>query len=197
MTADSGARASAGRALRSILRHPVVHGHPLHAMASDLPVTLIPAAFTASLVAGSRRRPGEWETLARVLTRSAFAAAMAAATLGWWDWLTMPPEHASRQSATWHGMLNSAALAMVAVAGLTSGHRRSALLGATTCGLLVSAWLGGDVVFHHGWRVRPAEEAEIIGAQLSERGLAHISDDARRQVAEFEERETYMAPHAE
>jgi len=179
-----------------VLRHPVVHGHPLHAIASDFPVTLIPTAFTASLLAGARRRPRGLETLASWTARSAFIAAAAAGAAGWWDWLTMPSEHPSRRITTIHGLINTAALGGLGVASLTSGHRRSAILGATTAGLLVSAWLGGEIVFHHGWRVRPAEEAEIVGTQLEQRGMADILAEARREVSEFEQRETYAAPRA-
>ena len=39
------------------LKHPVVHGHPLHAIASDLPAALIPAALLAAAV--ERARPNE------------------------------------------------------------------------------------------------------------------------------------------
>lgn len=176
------------------LRHPVVHGHPLHAMGSDLPVTLIPAAFTASLLAGTRRKPRQLEQVAALTSWSAFGAAALAGAVGWWDWLTMPSIHPSRRTATIHGLINSVALAALGAASLSTRHRRSALLGATTAGLLVSAWLGGEVVFHHGWRVRPAEEAEIVGEQLKERGLSDIVVDARRKVSDFEQRETYAPP---
>lgn len=175
-----------------MIRHPVVHGHPLHAMLSDLPVTLVPSAFTLSLLAGARRRPRQLETFVVWTTRAALASAATAGAIGWWDWITMPKTHPTRRTSTLHGLINTTALGLVTAAVFTTGHRRTAILGITVSGLLVSAWLGGDIVFHHGWRVRPAEEREIIGAQLEARGMADIVDGARREVAEFEDRETYL-----
>ena len=37
-------------------KHPVVHGHPIHAILSDGPVVLIPLAIVAE--AWSRKEPG-------------------------------------------------------------------------------------------------------------------------------------------
>ena len=36
------------------LRHPVVRGHPLHAIFTDAPITLIPLALAASVAARVR-----------------------------------------------------------------------------------------------------------------------------------------------
>src|SRR5205807_3253072 len=110
------------------VRHPVVHGHPIHAALSDLPATLIPCAFLSSLVAGlSRRR--EAEAGAVWSTRAAVAASLAAGAVGWWDWLTMPREHPAHRPATLHGVINSGGLALVGAAGLRRRERTS-LLGA-------------------------------------------------------------------
>ncbi len=193
---EDGGQAAATRLEQmghGLVRHPVVRGHPVHAMASDLPVTLIPAAFTASLVAGARRRPRASEQTASWITRIAAAAAAAAAAGGWWDWLTMPADHPARRTATWHGLVNSAGAGVVAAAVFSDGHRRSALLGLATGSLLVGAWLGGEIVFHHGWRVRPAEEAEIVAGELRRRGIDDVLAGARREVDDFERRETYFA----
>ena len=133
------------------LKHPVVHGHPLHAMASDFPIALVPLAFVASLLA--RRRAS------RSLTGVAVAAAATAVTLGWWDWLTIPRDHPARTPATIHGLINTTVLGLATLALL---GRRSLALGAATAALGVSAWIGGDLVYRLGWRVRPAEELELI-----------------------------------
>src|SRR5438105_3824433 len=54
------------------LRHPVVRGHPLHAMSTDLPIGILPLAFAASVAArvrGSRRVsfPADAATLAEAV----------------------------------------------------------------------------------------------------------------------------------
>jgi hypothetical protein len=68
------------------------------------------------------------------------------------------------------------------IVGASTGRkRRFGLLAAATGGLLVAAWIGGDLVFRFGWRVRPAEEAEIaeqnefmgvlVSSKLTQNGL--------------------------
>jgi hypothetical protein len=66
------------------------------------------------------------------------------------------------------------------------------LLAAATGGLLVAAWIGGDLVFRFGWRVRPAEEAEIAEQHLAESGRREVFQQARQQVADFERRKTLL-----
>src|SRR5207302_1179467 len=86
------------------LRHPVVRGHPLHAMSTDLPIGILPLAF---------------------------ATAVALMSIG--------------------------------------------------------AWIGGDLVYRLGWRVRKAELLEGIeeGKTLAE---------AERALDRFEREETLLAP---
>jgi uncharacterized membrane protein len=173
-------------------RHPVVHGHPVHAILSDGPVILIPAAFAAELW-------GRWPSasaprLGAVVTGAAGVAGVAAATVGWLDWLTIPAGHPARRPATIHGLINTAAVVAVAAA-LPVGRRRLALLAGATTTILVGAWIGGDLVFRHGWRVQPAEEIEIVEALLQDDPAATAAfADARREVAEFERQKTFLPP---
>jgi uncharacterized membrane protein len=154
------------------LKHPVVHGHPLHAMVSDLPIALIPLAFVASLVA--RRRTSRW------LTGVAAAAAAGAVTLGWWDWLTIPRDHPAWRPATLHGLINTTVLGATTLALLRG---RALALGAATAALTVSAWIGGDLVYRLGWRVRPAEELELIDqGDTREIALAKIEKHERDET---------------
>jgi uncharacterized membrane protein len=171
-------------------RHPVVHGHPVHAILSDGPVVLIPLALA---VEGWRRTRNDKvsQQLSSLATRTATAAAGAAGLVGWIDWLTIPGEHPARTPATLHGLINTAGL--IALVGASTGRkRRFGLLAAATAGLLVAAWIGGDLVFRFGWRVRPAEEAEIAEQQLVQAGQSEIFQLARQQVADFERRKTLL-----
>ena len=159
------------------LKHPVVHGHPLHAMTSDLPVALIPTALLAAAV--ERARPGrQAHDTATAANGLALASATTAALIGWWDWLTIPAAHPARPIATLHGLINTAGLGLSGLALLVP-RRRLELLLALNASLLVAAWLGGDLVFRLGWRVRPAEELE----QLDE---GRTRDEARAVVDKHE-----------
>jgi uncharacterized membrane protein len=174
------------------VRHPVVHGHPLHAALSDLPAALIPCAFVSSLAADLTRRR-DADSAAVWAVSAALGGSMAAGGSGWWDWLTMPREHAAHRPATIHGVINSTNLALVGAATLRR-RERTALLGAATLGVVVAGWIGGELVYHHGWRVRGAEEIELVEPKLKERGAGDLLDAAREEIADFERRETYLPP---
>ena len=111
--------------------------------------------------------------------------------MGWIDWLTIPGEHPARTPATIHGVINTAGIVAL-IGASTVPKRRLGLLGAATAGLLVAAWIGGDLVFRFGWRVRPAEEAEIAERALVAAGQAQAFEQARQEVADFERRKTFL-----
>ena len=165
------------------LRHPVVWGHPLHAMSTDLPIGIVPFAFAAS-VAARVRRSRATSLAADAATTAALLSFAPAALLGWWEWLTIPTTHEARRPATNHGLINSAA-ALFAIAALWR-PRRAELLGIAVGLMAVGAWIGGDLVYRLGWRVRKAELLEGIqeGKTL---------DEAERALEEFERRETLVA----
>jgi hypothetical protein len=79
-------------------------------------------------------------------------------------------------------------------AALPARRLRLGLLGAATATIVVGAWIGGDLVFRHGWRVRPAEEAEIVEQLLPDRAGAAAFATARREVADFERQKTFLPP---
>ena len=174
-------------------KHPVVHGHPIHAILSDGPVVLIPLAFAAEL--WDRTRHGDAAQFGDAACAMAGAGAAAAGIVGWIDWLTIPAEHPVRKPATLHGIINSAGVLAVAVAA-RKPRLRLPLLAAATAGTLVAGWIGGDLVFRWGWRVRPAEEAELVEKSLGDGAGPKTFADARREVADFERRKTFL-PGAE
>ena len=165
------------------LKHPVIRGHPLHAILSDLPAALIPTALLAA--AAERARPGaETRSAARSATWLALGAAGAAGVVGWWDWLTIPRDHPVRRPATTHGLLNSAGLVGTGVAAFAPRRRLEILIGVNAA-LVVAAWIGGDLVYRLGWRVRPAEELELID-------MGRTRDEARAAVDEHERRDLLL-----
>ena len=172
-------------------KHPVVHGHPIHAILSDGPVILVPLAFAAELADRARKARGL--RLGDIVTAGAAATGSSAAIVGWIDWLTIPSDHPARRPATIHGIINTGAILAV-TAALPARRYRLQLLGAAATAILVGAWIGGDLVFRHGWRVRPAEEAEIVEHSLHDPAGAAAFASARREVADFERRKTFLPP---
>jgi uncharacterized membrane protein len=176
-------------------RHPVIHGHPIHAMLSDLPAALIPAAFLAELsrwIVGGADGPGRrGREISDAATGAALAGAALAGVTGWLDWLTMPTEHPAQKPATLHGLINTAGLLSL-IGAATLPRCRLPFLGFATGAVLVAGWIGGDLVFHYGWRVRPAEEAEIVEQDLAKSGITGYFERAREEVSDFERRKTFL-----
>ena len=166
------------------LKHPVVHGHPLHAMVSDLPVALIPLALVAAIAERARPSAGARDTAATA-NAIALGAATSAALIGWWDWLTIPGEHPARSPATTHGLINTGGLGLSALA-LLMPRRRLELLLALNASLAVAAWIGGDLVYRLGWRVRPAEELEQLDA-------GHTREEALAAIEAHEREDTLLS----
>jgi len=165
------------------LRHPVVRGHPLHAIVTDVPITLLPLALAASVAA--RVRPSRETRFADdSVSRLALASLVPAVLLGWWDWLTIPKEHEARSPATLHGLVNTAAATCVLAA--VWRPRRAELLGLAVALIAVGGWLGGDLVYALGWRVRKAELYE----QLEEGKSPAAAEEA---VREHERNDTFLA----
>ena len=168
----------------------MVLGHPVHAILSDLPATLIPTALLCECVRRVAPRP-ETQLLSGAATLAASAAGLAAAVVGWIDWLTMPTEHPAQKPATLHGLINSASVVAVwGAAWLPS--RRLMLLGLGTVGVVAGSWIGGELVFRHGWRVRAAEEAELVESRLQAEGRPDYFDQARAEVSDFERSKTIL-----
>jgi hypothetical protein len=160
----------------------------VHAILSDAPVILIPLAFATELL-GSR--VGAGRRVGGIVTSAAAASALAAGSVGWIDWLTIPASHPVRRPATVHGLINSLVI-LGAAAAVPARRQRLGLLGASTTAMFVGAWIGGDLVFRHGWRVRPAEEAELVEERLDDPAVVAAFAAARRDVDEFEREKTFL-----
>jgi uncharacterized membrane protein len=164
-------------------------------MLSDLPATLIPAALAAELARLVIGDPAASGRSGRLLSDTATAAALGTATAaglsGWIDWLTMPTEHPAQKPATLHGVVNSAGL-LALIGAVALPRRRLPFLLFATAAVMVAGWIGGDLVFHYGWRVRPAEEAEIVEQDLAKAGATGYFAKARQKVSDFERRKTFL-----
>ena len=159
-------------------------------MLSDLPIGLLPAAFAAAIAARREERGTPLRRGADAIAAMTFAAGAGAAATGVWDWLTIPRTHPAWWPATLHGALNIANVAALGAAAALP-RRRVGLYAAVGGGILVSGWLGGDLVFAHGWRVRPAEEYEQLVERI-EPAEDEALAEARDVVAQFEREKTFL-----
>lgn len=125
-------------------------GHPLHAALTDFTVgawMLAPIFDWLALVYGSKKAERAADRLVDVGNASAVPTALA----GLADFSTIP--HGAAATGAVHGLLNSCGLALnlVSASARQSGRRPlGALLSAVAFGgLLLSAWLGGEMVYRH------------------------------------------------
>lgn len=177
------------------MKDPLLKGHPLHAMLSDLPVGTAVAGVAFDLLGAVTRAPG-WRFAARAALGAAVASGSAAALAGLWDYQAVPHEHPARRIGAIHGYLNASALVLLLsslVARRRGGPAASALSAAGLMVLTTAGWLGGELVFRLGWRVIPAEHAEQMEAELRRRGETAVIEQAHDTVRRYE-REHALLP---
>lgn len=185
------------------MKDPLIKGHPLHALLTDLPIGALVVGATCDLIGLVDRRP-TWRFAARVAHTSALTSGIAAALVGLWDYQAVPREHPARRVGALHGYLNAGMLGLLLgslllrreSAAPADGRSRGAALalsGAALATLIVSGWLGGDLVYKLGWRVVPAEHAEQLEDALRQRGDGALIEQARQTVQDYE-REHALLP---
>lgn len=146
--------------------NPVFRGHPLHALLTDLPATLLPTGFCLSLLGYLTDDP-RLEAAGYLNTVTGLAAAVPTALTGLADYVQMEARDPAQKTGATHALLNTTAIVLgtLSLRGRSLGQPRSRAslwLGGLTTGLvLASAYLGGDLVYHRGWRVKPVEREEI------------------------------------
>ena len=89
--------------------NPVIMGHPLHALSTDLPAALIPTGFAFSLWGRVARQP-ELERAGYVNTAAGVALAIPTALFGIADYLQMDVDDPAQTTGLTHGLLNLAAV---------------------------------------------------------------------------------------
>jgi uncharacterized membrane protein len=177
------------------MKDPLVKGHPLHAMLSDVPV----GALVTSVVLDTIWLAGgdaQWRWAATVTLLVTVCGSVLAAGAGLWDWFGIPNEHQAKSSAAYHGWINAAGL-LVTLASLIVHWRLGTVWAPilTYAGLCVSvaaAWIGGELVFRQGWRVTPAEYDEQLEAQLRKDGQSARLDRVHEEVRQYEREHTLL-----
>jgi uncharacterized membrane protein len=158
-------------------------GHSLHAALVHLPIALWPAAFVFDLLSNFGVGGNAMVKTSFYAIVLGFFVALLAAPAGLADWLDIKPEHPARKIGWYHMILN---LAGVLLWGSNLLLRLNVYREATavaflptvlsfigTLVLLVSGYLGGMMVYHHGISVaRVSKEkwrrlAEASGANVS------------------------------
>lgn len=160
-------------------------GHPLHPMLIALPIGLFAWTLVADIVYAGSGRTHEWYSIAFWSGIAAIVTALLAALPGFGDYFTMAVHSDARGMATAHMLLNLSVVALYFVAmllmlgdGAVRGGQQVAVLILHIIGvglLLLSGWLGGEMVFRHHLAMIP-DDAELERAEQSHHELRpHVS----------------------
>lgn len=158
-------------------------GHPLHPQLIVMPAGLLPFSFVLDLL--------HLATKNRSFANASYytmLGGIAAGTAGAMDYETIPRDHHTKRLGRLHGMMNVGLLTLTALNVVMRRHHRTprtlpvllSLLG--NAGLLVSAWYGGHLVYHHGMRVRGTdlsgsrEETKLPGDEELTQALIATTD---------------------
>jgi uncharacterized membrane protein len=164
----------AKRPISALLTGP--YGHPFHPILVTVPI----GAWVSSLVfdIASRADQGQaFSTGARWLIGIGVLGALAAATVGFLDFLVIPSGTPAYRTALTHMGLNLAVTAAfagsfawrLAANDSKTGWAQLALSVVALAGLAVSGALGGRLAYHYGVRVAD-EHTQLSGFQRSHSG---------------------------
>ncbi len=151
-----------------------VLGHPMHPMLVGLPIGLVAWTLVADVVYLLRDHDQMWYNIAFWTGFAAWTSAFVAALPGIGDFFTMARKTQSAGMAAAHGALNTAILAAYVIAWVamldnnaTSGGSLTIVVALHSLGtgmLLLSGWLGGELVFRHHLAMIP-ENAQVEEAE--------------------------------
>ena len=144
---------------------PVIAGHPLHPAIIAIPVGLFPASYVLDILALTTNNDALAEA-AYYNMLMGYAGAGAALTTGYLDYRQMAKNDPAHSTATTHGLMNASLASIYALNLWVRRKNKRSGLGLVlstigTLGLLVSGYLGGEIAYGRGWRVRPVQRFEL------------------------------------
>jgi len=138
-----------------------VLGHPLHPMLIVFPVGLLATAVIFDIIYLVTRNP-ILATVSFYMIAAGAAGGLLAAIFGFIDWLALPTSRA-KTIGGWHGIGNVVVVVLFAVSWLMRGNNENFVPGGLALLLsfsgialaLVTAWIGGELVYRLGVGVDP------------------------------------------
>ena len=173
------------------MKDPIVGGHPIHAVMTDVPIGAIVATVVFDLISLITRSPS-WLFAAQASVALALVSGIAAAFVGVWDYMAVPKTHPVRSIGAQHGLLNTLALLFIAASvGLRFATGNAVIVGQSLSLVALAVfgltgWLGGEMIYKLGWRVTPAEYAEQLEADLRAHGETARIAKAHEPVDQYE-----------
>lgn len=151
-----------------------IGGHPIHPALVAIPIGLFAWTLVSDLVYLGTDRDKMWYDIAFWSGIAAIVTGLVAALPGFGDYLTMASKSDAKGIALAHMVLNVAVIALFFLAMLLmldanalNGGRLGVTIALHAVGvgaLLVSGWLGGEMVFRHHLAVIP-DDSELESAE--------------------------------
>ena len=137
-------------------------GHPVHPMLIVFPLGLLATAVIFDilyLIFGNRLLP----TASYYMIAAGILGGLLAAIFGFIDWLALPNASRAKNIGLWHGIGNVVIVGLFAVSWLLRGNNVDfipdglalILSFAGTALALITAWIGGELVYRLGVGVDP------------------------------------------
>jgi uncharacterized membrane protein len=162
-----------------------IMGHPLHPLLVALPIGLFVWAFASDIIYLATSHDHMWYAISFWTGIAAIVTALLAALPGFGDFFTMAIHTDARVPGTAHMLLNLGIVALYIIAAIMQSGDK-AVAGGMLTGvfiihlvgvglLLLSGWLGGEMVFRHHMAMVPDDsEAEQVEQRHHELGGQHI-----------------------
>lgn len=160
-------------------------GHPIHPMLVVFPLGLLGTAAMFDilfLATGSR----VLATVSFYMIAAGVVGGLLAAIFGFIDWLAIPSNSRARSTGGWHGLGNVVIVGLFAVSWLIRGGNDDFLPNGLALILsfagfalaLITAWLGGELVYRLGVGVDPG--ANVNAPNSLTEPSASATDRAKR-----------------
>jgi uncharacterized membrane protein len=137
-------------------------GHPVHPMLIVFPLGLLATAVIFDILYLATRNP-VLATVSFYMIAAGAVGGLLAAIFGLIDWLALPNNSRAKNIGLWHGIGNVVIVGLFAVSWLLRGNNANfvpdtlaLLLSFAGVGLaLITAWIGGELVYRLGVGVDP------------------------------------------
>jgi uncharacterized membrane protein len=132
-----------------------VAGHPVHPMLIVFPLGLLGAAVVFDIIYLISDN-AQWTVAAHYMIGAGIIGGLASALFGWLDWLGIPGGTRAKRIGLWHGLGNTAVLALFILSWVLRRDNPEPPTGAIVAGLsgivlsVIAAWLGGELVYRLG-----------------------------------------------
>ena len=150
-------------------------GHPVHPMLIVFPIGLLATAVIFDILYLASRNP-DLSTVSFYMITAGAIGGLLAAIFGFIDWLALPNNSRAKNIGLWHGLGNLVIVILFAVSWLLRSNNQdfvpdtlSLILSFAGIGLaLITAWIGGELVYRLGVGVDPGAHVNAPNSLTNE-----------------------------